>query len=74
MTQEEKTRYRKLASEMINVMNDEIQTFMTMRFDETVKENCLLHFEMIEFRESNILRLQDDRKRLLDFYLNYLCD
>ena len=72
MTIAEKKRYKELAKELLEAINEELTIFKTMYFDDTVKADALIHIDMIEYKEGNIQRLEVERLRLVLFYESYL--
>ena len=49
-----KKRYKKLAKDYLMELHKDLQFFESMRFDDTVKKDAVLHLDMIEYKYSNI--------------------
>ena len=72
MTQTEINRYSNLAIEKLKELDEELDTFKTMQFDETVLSILDLHIDMIEFKHSNIQKMEQEREQLVYFFTEYL--
>ena len=72
MTKQAKERYRKLAMELLLQYRNDLNFYESINFDDTVKNDCLIHIEAIEYQHGNIERLKYEIERLKHFAAVFL--